>query len=727
MGSQEDEALKSLPLLQDRIKKDAEAYKDEFSLQFEHFRSALDLFTASPQKPDKSFHELVMFIAHAAPSYRPYVEPFVTHLKSALETNSELIHPLTRRTLVNGILLLRGRQAIKLTQVLGLLFDMLDIPDKALRRLLLGFIVKDIARNKLPWGPERHELHQFLLSRMGGKSEDQQKRAMKIAIDLYRRGAWADARLVNAIAEGCFSSHPKVALIASHFLLGNFTPLLEDDDENSSDDDAGRGPIGSKKTRGTARKLEREKDVQKRKQERRHNHEAALLNFSGGAILDLLRDPQQFADRLLARISSSRRQKDPFALRLSLLNVVSRLIGRFQLLVLGFYPLIQRFLNPKQKQITAILAIVAQACHELVPPDDLQPVIKCLLDHFVAEYQAPEVIAVGLNAIREICVRTPLALTAETLADLAEFRKYRHKIVVAGARSIVNLYRDVYPELLHRRLRGRTAAIEVSEDRAPRPLYGQLNAETGIRGLNALSRRHGDDTDDDDDQFSTDEEDDASDDGSQIGTEDGEEEDGSDNGDEGSTGSWETLDSNEATSCDGSEQEDDEATVSMASSPRKRKRSVIDPTMEILTNEDFRRLKKLRQTNAASDDDDESLTASSDTSDEESNEEEPGVVRPEQLASGVRKKGRDHRMAAMNREKETRVTFTERMRDKSRSLKASIPESVKRRNKPLLMVKQNRGIREKKHNDVATRVANLRKHVKTLKKQSGKRTKYRRM
>lgn len=66
--SNDQVTLQSLPLLQDRIKKDPEAYREEFNLQFEHFESSLEIFAASPQKPEKSFHELVMFIAHVSES-----------------------------------------------------------------------------------------------------------------------------------------------------------------------------------------------------------------------------------------------------------------------------------------------------------------------------------------------------------------------------------------------------------------------------------------------------------------------------------------------------------------------------------------------------------------------------------------------------------------------------------------------------------------------------------
>ena len=56
-----------------------------------------------------------------------------------------------------------------------------------------------------------------------------------------------------------------------------------------------------------------------------------------------------------------------------------------------------------------------------------------------------------LNTVREVCVRCPLVMTKELLADLAGYKTYRDKGVVMAARSLVQLYRSVRPELLRRK------------------------------------------------------------------------------------------------------------------------------------------------------------------------------------------------------------------------------------------------------------------------------------
>lgn len=84
-------------------------------------------------------------------------------------------------------------------------------------------------------------------------------------------------------------------------------------------------------------------------------------------------------------------------------------------------------MKPHQQDITQILAICAQASHNLVPPDAIQIMIKAIMDNFAMDSYAPEVIAAGLNSIREICSRCPLAMEEEVLAYLVSFKTHRDK------------------------------------------------------------------------------------------------------------------------------------------------------------------------------------------------------------------------------------------------------------------------------------------------------------
>lgn len=116
------------------------------------------------------------------------------------------------------------------------------------------------------------------------------------------------------------------------------------------------------------------------------------------AAMQLLRDPQTFAERLLANCQAHTMS---FEHRLVMLHVISRVIGVHELIIENFYPFIQRYLQPSQREVVAVLAVLVQSCHKLVPPLALQPVLKQVVDQFVHDRARPEV----CSSLQDLCRR----------------------------------------------------------------------------------------------------------------------------------------------------------------------------------------------------------------------------------------------------------------------------------------------------------------------------------
>lgn len=55
-------------------------------------------------------------------------------------------------------------------------------------------------------------------------------------------------------------------------------------------------------------------------------------------------------------------------------------------------------------------------------------------EKFVTERNNNDAIAIGLNAIRELCARCPLAISQELLHDLAQFSTFRDRSVSMAAK-----------------------------------------------------------------------------------------------------------------------------------------------------------------------------------------------------------------------------------------------------------------------------------------------------
>jgi protein SDA1 len=117
----------------------------------------------------------------------------------------------------------------------------------------------------------------------------------------------------------------------------------------------------------------------------------------------------------------------PYESRLQFIKLLARVLGVHKLILLQFFSYIIRYLQPHQQDVTVILAATAQATHDLVPPDTIEPVIRAIANNFVVETVSSEVICAGLNSIREICVRCPLAMTDTLLQDLTQYKSYRDK------------------------------------------------------------------------------------------------------------------------------------------------------------------------------------------------------------------------------------------------------------------------------------------------------------
>jgi len=66
----------------------------------------------------------------------------------------------------------------------------------------------------------------------------------------------------------------------------------------------------------------------------------------------------------------------------------------------------------------------------------------------------------GLNTIREICIKNPMIMDDFHLNYLAEFKNYKNRNVANAARSLINQFRDINPKLLNKKFRGRDNEVD---------------------------------------------------------------------------------------------------------------------------------------------------------------------------------------------------------------------------------------------------------------------------
>ena len=62
------------------------------------------------------------------------------------------------------------------------------------------------------------------------------------------------------------------------------------------------------------------------------------------------------------------------------MSVITRIINRNKLMLIPFYSFLQKYLYPTQKDIARVLSFLAEATHDVIPPDELEPIVRHIID-----------------------------------------------------------------------------------------------------------------------------------------------------------------------------------------------------------------------------------------------------------------------------------------------------------------------------------------------------------
>jgi len=311
--------------------------------------------------------------------------------------------------------------------------------------------------------------------------------AVKLTRELWKRQIWTESKAVEIMKEAALADNEKVMVGGVRFFLGGDKEREELDDESSDEDAVDMGKIkhqmainkkNKKKTRMMYNAVEKVKKKERRKKQ------PHPLNFSA---FHLLHDPQGFAETLFSKHLQNTRSKLNLEQKLLVLQLVSRLVGLHKLTIMSLYSYFIKYLTPRQPSVTSFMASLAQATHNLVPPDFLEPLIQKIANEFVSEASASEVASAGLNAIREICVRQPLAMNDTLLQDLVMYRKSKDKGVMMAAKGLLSLYREVGADMLKKRDRGKEAAMGLRVGQRKEQRFGE-EAVGEIEGLELLEK-----------------------------------------------------------------------------------------------------------------------------------------------------------------------------------------------------------------------------------------------
>ena len=385
-----------LPQLQNLIKRDSDAYKEEFLQQKRHFDSELEIFKMRPTKDSERFCELVTFMCHVAACYKDDMQELPTSLVHLLEEHAFTLHPDVRAKLYQALILLRNKSVLDPLILIRLSFKLFSVPDKTLRTSLCEYIINDIKTINLNKNNDKlnRNIQALLYNIVSTENSISARKTVQILSDLYRKRVWTDVRTVNVIASACTSPITRVYVSAINFFLGIENKMYEDEEEDESN--AKKEVvfhIHSKKTRKRLRIVKKQIEINKLnlskksdKNENGHNSDPLF------PAIQLLHDPQDLAEKLFKKLKLT---GERYEIKLLIMNFISRLIGCHKLILLSFYSYLQKYLTSHQSNVTKILAYLIQSCHDLVPPEDLYSIIKCISYNFITERCSNEVISIG--------------------------------------------------------------------------------------------------------------------------------------------------------------------------------------------------------------------------------------------------------------------------------------------------------------------------------------------
>uniref|UniRef100_A0A2I2YW16 Protein SDA1 n=1 Tax=Gorilla gorilla gorilla TaxID=9595 RepID=A0A2I2YW16_GORGO len=539
----------NLPQLQNLIKRDPPAYIEEFLQQYNHYKSNVEIFKLQPNKPSKELAELVMFTAQISHCYPEYLSNFPQEVKDLLSCNHAVLDPDLRMTFCKALILLRNKNLINPSSLLELFFELFRCHDKLLRKTLYTHIVTDIKNINAKHKNNKVNvvLQNFMYTMLRDSNATAAKMSLDVMIELYRRNIWNDAKTVNVITTACFSKVTKILVAALTFFLGKDEDEKQDSDSESEDD----GPTArdllvqyatGKKSSKNKKKLEKAMKVLKKQKKKK---KPEMFNFSA---IHLIHDPQDFAEKLLKQLECC---KERFEVKMMLMNLISRLVGIHELFLFNFYPFLQRFLQPHQRAPISFL----------FPIQIIQSLLMTVANNFVTDKNSGEVMTVGINAIKEITARCPLAMTEELLQDLAQYKTHKDKNVMMSARTLIHLFRTLNPQMLQKKFRGKPTEASI-EARVQE--YGELDAKDYIPGAEVLEVEKEENAENDEDGWES--------------TSLSEEED--------ADGEWIDVQH----SSDEEQQEISKKLNSMPMEERKAKAAAIS-TSRVLTQEDFQKIR----------------------------------------------------------------------------------------------------------------------------------------
>lgn len=416
---------------------------EEIQSSFLEFLSLVELYQDQPKQIDSNFLAILYNLSHVIYHF-DMKEKFIEILFNFLETHPESLPSDVRVSFIQSLIVLHNKNAFSTEKAIQKFFPLNRINDKTVRKIIFGHFINNLQGNQSK--SIKKEIQKFV-------NHDNQRIstiALRLIIDLFYKTNQEDFETINFIARLIETKNFDKFYLINHivsFFLDPFTP--EEVDEGELDELLAKAQNAKKVNAKTNKSEKKINQIIKKKKSIFHENPIRLL--------DLIENPHKFVLHLFSFLSRPETSKN-FKTRdsqLRALELLSKIIAHFQLNFDEFLKYITKFVRPNYENVTKMLVICASAVHPQTTPDQLTELLRIIADRFIVDNLDEEIRIVGLNCVREICARNCHGMTESMLSDLTLEKKSDIKGVVVAARSLINLFREVQPDLLSKKDRGK--------------------------------------------------------------------------------------------------------------------------------------------------------------------------------------------------------------------------------------------------------------------------------
>ena len=225
------------------MKKDPQGYLPEVKGHLDAWRAAVSAWERKPELPHQELGELSVFLGSTMGKFPALLGDFGPQLLALLATQATGSNSTAtmcsdlRLAVAKAVAIANSRKSISVPALCGVFFGLFHLPDKRLRAyayMTCLSAMKRLNANSVDLGINR-ELQRPLAAFLHGSDTRSGRAAISIMIEMYRRGMWEDAHMVNLIAAACFSRQSAVRVAALHFFLGIDDSMQHDEEEDADD------------------------------------------------------------------------------------------------------------------------------------------------------------------------------------------------------------------------------------------------------------------------------------------------------------------------------------------------------------------------------------------------------------------------------------------------------------------------------------------------------------